>query len=97
MPEKVRPEMYAWVDEGEKNYLIETKMPGVEKKDVKLDVYDALIQVTSDGDSYAYRGYLHLPLKIEPKGTTATFKNGILRVTAPLSEKLGRPVKVEIK
>ena len=89
--------MSACLDNENVNYVVEVEMPGVEKKDIQLSMYEGFIVVSAERKDASYRGHLHFPLKVDPKKAEATYDNGLLRIKAPIKEKLSHPTKIKIK
>jgi HSP20 family protein len=98
--------------EDEKEYLIKAELPEVRREDVKVSVEEDVLTVSGErkfekeekGKKYhrierAYGRYARsftLPDDADPSKVTAEFKDGVLRVRLPKSEK-AKPKSVEIK
>jgi HSP20 family protein len=98
--------------EDEKEYLIKAELPEVKREDVKVSVEEGVLTVSGErkfekeekGKKYhrierAYGRYARsftLPDDADPSKVTAEFKDGVLRVHLPKSEK-AKPKSVEIK
>jgi HSP20 family protein len=98
--------------EEEKEYLIKAELPEVKREDVKVSVEEGVLTVSGErkfekeekGKKYhrierAYGRYARsftLPDDADPSKVTAEFKDGVLRVHLPKSEK-AKPKSVEIK
>jgi HSP20 family protein len=98
--------------EDEKEYLIKAELPEVRREDVKVSVEEGVLTVSGErkfekeekGKKYhrierAYGRYARsftLPDDADPSKVTAEFKDGVLRVRLPKSEK-AKPKSVEIK
>jgi HSP20 family protein len=78
------------------NYTIEVELPGVHKKDIDFEAAENSFCLSAPRDDIEYFGCWMLAHAIDPKKATATFSNGLLRVTAPLVE-IFEGVKVPIK
>jgi HSP20 family protein len=79
-----------------KNYTIDVELPGADKKDIKVEAGENGFCLSAPREDIEYAGCWALSHSINPEGATATFKNGLLRVTIPLAERL-EGVKVPIK
>ena len=90
-------EMFACLDDKGENYIIEIALPGVDKKNINLQMHDDLISVRAERTDAAFVGHLHFPLKVHPKKAVAKFKQGLLVVQVPVKEKRGPPVSIKIK
>jgi HSP20 family protein len=79
-----------------KDYTIDVELPGADKKDIKVEAGENGFCLSAPREDIEYAGCWALSHSINPEGATATFKNGLLRVTIPLAERL-EGVKVPIK
>jgi HSP20 family molecular chaperone IbpA len=65
---------------------IEVEMPGVEKNSISLDMRrDSFCVSAPRGDS-EYRACFNLAHEVEPSRTKAKYKNGLLRIVAPMKD-----------
>jgi HSP20 family protein len=69
------------VIEDARQVAITMELPGVEKKDINLHMTAEDLEVSVDNDLRKYHKRVHLPAKVDPKTTKATYTNGILDVT----------------
>lgn len=100
------------ISENEKEYSVVAELPGIDEKDIEVTMLDGVLtikgekkQEQEEKDETYHRverryGSFHrsfrLPEKVEAEKIDATFKDGILRLTMPKSQK--REVKkIEIK
>ena len=97
---KWNPVVDIYEDEG--SYVITAEVPGVEKKDIGIDVKDRVLTLhgerTADSgvseDSFYRRERCHgrferiftLPLDVDPDKIDAAFKDGVLTITIPKPE-----------
>jgi HSP20 family protein len=100
------------VMETNEEFQIRAELPGVEKKDVKLSVENGVLLISGHreqekeekGKRYhkIERAYGHfarsftVPEAVDPEKVTADFKNGLLTVRLPKSEK-ARPKSIEVQ
>ncbi len=89
------------VSESDKAYKIEADLPGLEQKDVEVLLTDNVLTIrgekrsetTDDKRHFSERYYgsferrIPLNVDVEPEKVNATFKNGVLRVEIPKSER----------
>ncbi len=85
--------------ETEKSVIASFELPGVEKKDIELEVNDASIRVSvgkkdkkKSKDEIVWQGHsfyleLALPRRVDSSQARARFKNGVLRVELPKIQK----------
>jgi HSP20 family protein len=100
------------VMEKDEEFQIRAELPGVEKKDVKLSVENGVLLISGHreqekeekGKRYhrmerAYGNFARsftVPEAVDTEKVTADFKNGLLTVRLPKSEK-ARPKSIEVK
>jgi len=100
------------MSETENEYVINLDLPGVSKKDLRVNMEDNMLTIngerkkdeTKKGEGYyrrerAYGNFYRaftLPKPVKEKDINATFKDGVLTVIIPKSEK-SKPKKIEIK
>ena len=100
------------VMETDEEFQIRAELPGVEKKDVKLSVENGVLLISGHreqekeekGKRYhkierAYGNFARsftVPEAVDAEKVTAEFKNGLLNVRLPKSEK-ARPKSIEVK
>lgn len=100
------------ITEDEKEYLIKAELPEIKKEDVKLTVQDDVITISGErkyekeekGKKYhrverAYGSFVRsftLPEDADGTKVSAEYKDGILKVHLPKSEK-AKPKSIEVK
>ena len=100
------------ITEDEKEYLIKAELPDVKKEDVKLTVQDDVITISGErkyekeekGKKYhrverAYGSFVRsftLPEDADGTKVAAEYKDGLLKVHLPKSEK-AKPKSIEVK
>jgi HSP20 family protein len=106
------PPIEAWVDNEKKEYHLSIAAPGVDPKELQLSLRGNNLTISGEhksADNRKNADYLHqefsyerfarklvLPEGVETSKLTAEYKDGVLEVTAPLSES-ALPKKIEIK
>ena len=106
------PPIEAWVDNEKKEYHLSIAVPGIDPKEVQLNLHGHNLTVTGEHKSseekkeadyleqeFSYDRFARtivLPEGVEADKLTAEHKNGVLEVTAPLSES-ALAKKIEIK
>ena len=102
------------VEEREKDYVFSVEVPGVEKDQVRVELQNGSIVISGERKEQkdekrknylrheqsfgAFRRSFTLPDDASPEGLKATYKNGILKVVVPRSEKAKAktvPINVE--
>lgn len=100
------------VTETEDEYRMKVSIPGVDKKDVEIEIRDDIITISGerketkkdDKEEYHIREIvsgkfsrsLRLPVPVDPDAIIAKFKDGLLCVTLPKSERI-KPRKIAIE
>lgn len=94
--------------ETDKEFIATMEMPGVDKKDIELEVTENALKVKAEKkqekkvekknylrEERSYRGFyriISLPAKAVPDMARASYKDGVLEVVLPKAEK-GKPEK----
>lgn len=85
--------------ENEKEYLVELFMPGVKKEQIKVDVEKNTLTVSSETNkeeevkysvrefASSYKRSFTLPEDVNSDNISASYENGVLKVTLPKVEK----------
>lgn len=100
------------ISEDDKEYAIKAELPDVKKEDIKLNVHDDVLTITGErkyekeekGKKYhrverAYGSFMRsftLPEDADGTKVTADYKDGLLNVRLPKSEK-AKPKTIEVK
>lgn len=106
------PPMDAWVDRDTKKYNLRVALPGVDPKEVQLNVEGNRLSITGEHKSseekkekaYHLREFSYgrfersvmLPEGVDTSKLAAEYKDGVLEITAPVTE-VALPRKIEIK
>ena len=110
---------YSWspsvdIDETDKNVTIDVELPGIDKKDVKVEVKDNTLTISGERSSekkkeernccVSERHYgkfertFSLTDSVQADKISAKYKNGVLTLTLPKTEKaLPKEITVEVK
>ena len=106
------PPIEAWVDNEKKEYRLSIAVPGVDPKEIQLNLHGQDLTISGEHKSskenkdtdyleqeFSYNRFARtivLPEGVEASKVTAEYKNGVLEITAPLSES-SLPKRIEIK
>ena len=74
------------------------EMPGVSKENIKVNVYDNSLEVTTTGTDRKYHEVIEIPPETDIETVTSTYKNGILEITFKKKQQTkpkGKQIKVE--
>ena len=90
------------VMDGDKEIIATAEMPGLEKKDIKINVTEDMLEISAetkqeekkDEKGYIYRerrsgSYyraISLPSTVDPDNSKATYENGVLEIKMPKTE-----------
>jgi len=77
---------------------ITMELPGIEKKDIELEILDNELEVNVDTPVRKYYNRLPLPAEVDPKSISANFKNGVLDVNVKrikTQPKKGKRIKID--
>ena len=77
---------------------ITMELPGIEKKDIELEILDNKLEVNVDTPVRKYHNKLPLPAEVDPKSISANFKNGVLDVNVKRlipKPKKGKRIKID--
>ncbi len=77
--EEIREPMSDIFDE-EKIVQVIVEMPGVQKKDVKVDLQGDMLTISAQNPKRKYQKEILLPAKVKPDSLFYAFKNGILEI-----------------
>jgi len=87
------------VIEGREDVKVIAELPGVEKKDIKLEAGEETLSISVDTKQRKFRKKMELPCKVKPESTKANYNNGVLEVSIqrdePKKEKKTKHVKIE--
>ena len=77
-------------------YTIEVELAGVDRKNIDFEMSETSFCLKAPRNDVEYFGCWVLAHDVDPNKAKATFKNGLLTVTAPLAKPL-KGVKVSIE
>jgi HSP20 family protein len=86
------------VDDKEKVLKIVAEMPGVEKKDIEIEVVGHTVNLDAENGDKKYHSKIPIKQKVDEDSVKATYSNGILEVKFRLREEdrpKGKRVTVE--
>jgi len=95
-------EPFVDIQETDKEIIVTAEIPGVEKENIKVNVYDNTLEISaseSREEEEKKKGYIRrerkvgrfyrtitLPYEVSPEKAKATYKNGILEIRLPKVE-----------
>ncbi len=96
------------ITETEKDVFVTAELPGVDKKDIDINISDEFVEIRvdketekKDKENYvrartAFYKKVALPTEIIPDKAEATYKNGVLEIKIP-KKKESKTKKLEVK
>jgi HSP20 family protein len=101
------------IREDEKNYVLDLAIPGMDKKDLKIDMNEDVLTISSESrneaeenrDGYKRKEFsyssfcrsFYIPENVNKDKIEATYKDGILNVTLPKEAEEKSKISKEIK
>jgi len=101
------------IKESDKNYVLDLAIPGMDKKDLKIDINEDVLTVSSESKSeteenkdghkrkeFSYSSFcrsFYIPENVKREKIEATYKDGILSVELPKDEEEKNKVTRQIK
>ena len=115
-PAKMKRELqrapFTDIQETEKEVIVTSELPGVEKDGIEIDVSEDRIEISAERkheEEKEEEGYVHrersygsfksafsLPAAVDPGKAKATYKNGVLEVALPKT-KPSKKAKIEVE
>jgi HSP20 family protein len=65
---------------GKKEIIVVAELPGVDEKDIKLDLYEFDLRISIDTPEKSFYKNLSLPAKVRSDSMRTSYKNGVLTV-----------------
>ena len=82
----------------DKEIKVVVEMPGISKNNIKINAYDATLEVRSDDPQRKYHKTIEIPPETDIETARSAYNNGILEVTFKKKEQAkpkGKSIKVE--
>jgi HSP20 family protein len=83
----------------DKEVKVVVEMPGIDKKDIKVNAYDSSVEIfTTDTSQRKYRRIVELPEETDLETAKSTYRNGILEITfnkKEPSKQKGKQINIE--
>ena len=78
--EEVREPLVDVFDEADKITII-AEIPGVEEKNIQIEVKDDIIELKAEDSDKKYHKEVLLPSKVKKESLCSTYRNGVLKIT----------------
>jgi HSP20 family protein len=101
------------IREDEKNYVLDLAIPGIDKKDLKIDMNEDVLTISSESNNeteqskdgykrkeFSYSSFcrsFYIPENVNKDKIEANYKDGILSITLPKEEEEKSKISKEIK
>jgi HSP20 family protein len=92
----VSPNICTFSDEKLESLNIQIELPGVDKKDIELRIYEDGFYIVAKKEGTKYMGSYALVWPVQPKKAIAEYANGLLTVNIPYKGPFEEGVKVKI-
>ena len=82
----------------DRDVKVVVEIPGVSKENIKINVYDNSVEVTTTGTERKYHEVVDIPPETDIETATSTYKNGILEIIFKKKEQSkpkGKQIKIE--
>ena len=93
MPSKNKKANPMSYEDRDKDIVFTIDMPGVQKKDIDINIDEHSIRVSAENDNYTRR----FKPTVDASSAVATFTNGVLDITVKKVEEKDKGTKVKIK
>lgn len=100
------------IEETDNEYIVKAELPGMKKEDIKISLTEDSLTISGErkmekeekGKTYhrvemsygKFQRSISFPSEVKPEEAKATYKDGILTITIPKSEK-AKPKEIEIE
>jgi HSP20 family molecular chaperone IbpA len=94
---RLSPVISAYPDDTYENLKIEVILPGVEKKNISFKAVEDGFYIKAAKEGVEYADSYAVCCPINPEKATATYSNGVLKVTIPYQQPFENAVDVKIE
>jgi len=82
----------------DKEVKVVLEIPGVKKENIKINVFDEVVEITANNPQRKYHKTIDLPKEANPETAKSTYQNGILEIIFSKKENTksrGKEIKIE--
>jgi HSP20 family protein len=90
------PDVCIFGDDNQKSLNIQIELPGVNKKDIELRLFEDGFYVAAKKEGIKYMGSFALISPVKPDKAIAEYEDGLLLVNVPYKEPLREGIRVMI-
>lgn len=81
------PDVGIYHDQMDKNVIAEVGLPGIRKKDIRLEAGDEGFCLKAERDDVMYDSCYRFDNRVDTKRIRARLDNGLLKLTAPIDKR----------
>lgn len=85
------------VQEGDIEIYVTAELPGVNKKDIHLEISENILKINVDNEQHPYYKEITLSTKLNENKTDATYNNGVLSITLEKIKPTKKGKRINIK
>ena len=85
------------IQEGEKEIYVTAELPGVEKKDINLEISENILKINVNSEKHPFFKELKLSTTLNENKTDASYNNGVLSITLEKQKSKKKGKKINIK
>lgn len=85
------------LDERAGTMHVTADLPGVEKAAIDVEIDEDELAIKASGEGRSYEKHLRLPHSASGEGAKATYRNGVLDVTLPVSKEQHTPRHLDVE
>lgn len=93
---RMSPDVCSYMSEDNNRLNIEVSMPGIDKKDVQLQMVDDSFSLSAAGKDVEYVTASAFCCPVKAAEAQATYENGCLKITVPFKDPFENAVRVAI-
>jgi len=93
---KMSPDVCSYMSEDNNRLNIEVSMPGIDKRDIQLQMVDDSFNLSAPGKDVEYVTASAFCCPVKAAEALATYENGCLKITVPFKDPFENAVRVAI-
>lgn len=93
---RMSPDVCSYMSDDNNSLNIEVSMPGIDKKDIQLQMVDESFSLSAAGKDVEYVTASAFCCPVKAAEAQATYENGCLKITVPFKDPFENAVRVAI-